>query len=62
MELIAGMFGAMSLLAPGVGVAVLHYRSAYGDGHKNSRVFRWVMYAWYPIVLAIAALFAVFVR
>ncbi len=62
MELIAGMFGAMSLLAPGVGVAVLHYRSAYGDGYKNSRVFRWVMYAWYPIVLAIAALFAVFVR
>lgn len=60
MELIAGMFGAMSMLAPGIGVAVLHYRSSYGDGPKNTPVFRWMMYAWYPIMLGIASLFAIF--
>lgn len=62
MELISGMFGAMSMLAPGIGVAVLHYRSPYGDGHKDSPAFRWTMYAWYPVMLVIAALFAVFVK
>lgn len=62
MEMTAGMFGAMSMLTPGIGVAVLHYRSPYGDGPKNSTTFRCVMYAWYPLMLIIAALFAVFLR
>lgn len=59
MELIAGAFGAMSLLAPGVGVAVLHYRSPYGDGPKQTKQFRWLMYAWYPLMLVIASAFTI---
>ena len=56
------MFGAMSMLTPGIGVAVLHYRSPYGDGPKNSTTFRCVMYAWYPLMLIIASVFAVYIH
>lgn len=62
MEMTAGMFGAISMLGPGVGVAILHYRSSYGDGVKPTNRFRWIMYVWYPFVLAIAAAFEMFVH
>lgn len=55
MELTAGVFGAMSLVAPAIGVVVLHYRSVYGDGPRPTKQFRWIMYAWYPIMLLIAS-------
>lgn len=56
MELTAGMFGGLSLVAPGIGVAVLHYRSVYGDGPMPTNRFRWIMYAWYPLMLLIASI------
>lgn len=54
MELFAGMFGAMSLVAPGIGVAILHYRNRSGDEAKPSNRMRACMYAWYPLLLVVA--------
>lgn len=56
MELFAGMFGAMSLVSPGIGVAVLHYRSRVGDGKRPTKRFRMFMYAWYPTLLILACI------
>ncbi|WP_427876138.1 TraX family protein [Gardnerella sp. 2492-Sm] len=58
MEMTAGMFGAVSMLGPGIGVAVLHYRSPYGDGVKPTKQFRWIMYVWYPMILLLGSIFA----
>lgn len=50
----AGALGAVCLIAPGVGVAVLHYRNdELGYGHAWDK---WVFYCIYPVILAACAL------
>lgn len=56
MMLTAALLGAVSFIAPGIGVAFLHYR----NGELGYRHFwaPWAFYAAYPIILIICALLA----
>lgn len=49
----AGLFGAVMMIAPGVGVAFLHYYNGK-LGYKHSWT-KWVFYAFYPVILLICA-------
>lgn len=52
----AGLFGAVMMIAPGVGVAFVHYDN--GElGYKHSWT-KWIWYAVYPIVLVICVICA----
>ena len=54
MMLTAGLLGAVSFLAPGIGVAVLHYRN---DELGYSKLWvQWLFYALYPATLLAGAL------
>ncbi|MCI5825052.1 MAG: conjugal transfer protein TraX [Arcanobacterium sp.] len=56
MMMTAGLFGAVSFIAPGVGVAFLHYRN--GElGYQHSWT-PWVFYAVYPVLLCLGCAFA----
>ncbi|EFA22088.1 TraX family protein [Bifidobacterium gallicum] len=53
MMLTAGFFGAMMMIAPAVGVAILHYRNDE-TGARHSWT-KWVWYAVYPVILLVCA-------
>ncbi|MDP9800487.1 hypothetical protein J2S49_000563 [Arcanobacterium wilhelmae] len=48
MMMSAGFFGAVSGIAPGIGVAFLHYR--HGELGYLHTWTRWVFYAYYPVI------------
>lgn len=49
----AGLFGAVMMIAPGVGVAFVHYYNGK-LGYKHSWT-KWMFYAFYPVILLICA-------
>lgn len=49
----AGLFGAVMMIAPGVGVAFVHYYNGK-FGYKHSWT-KWMFYAFYPVILLICA-------
>ena len=52
----AGLFGAVMMIAPGVGVAFAHYDNGH-LGYKHSWT-KWAWYAVYPIILIFCAICA----
>lgn len=48
-----GLFGAVMMIAPGVGVAFVHYYNGK-LGYKHSWT-KWMFYAFYPVILLICA-------
>ena len=52
----AGLFGAVMMIAPGVGVAFVHYYNGkLGYRHQWTK---WAFYAVYPVILIICAICA----
>ena len=52
----AGLFGAVMMIAPGVGVAFMHYYNGK-LGYKHQWT-KWAFYAVYPVILIICAICA----
>ena len=52
----AGLFGAVMMIAPGVGVAFVHYYNGK-LGYKHQWT-KWAFYAVYPVILIICAICA----
>lgn len=56
MMMLAGLVGALALVAPAIGVAFLHYRNET-KGYADPRT-GWWLYAIYPVELLVGSVFA----
>ena len=56
MMLTAGLFGAVMMIMPGIGVAFVHYYN--GELGYKRQWTKWAFYAVYPVILIICAICA----